>query len=625
MIIGNCCDIISCINLVYCADIGTYADSANTEEDSTAMKRALCLILAVIMICGTLASCSSLKKGDKGAIITMYLADEIYNFDPMVGFNDTASAKIISLIFEGLTVLDEDGDWKKGMMKDYDYVKPANEGDTYKLLINLRESKWSDGRTVQANDFVYAWKRIMEPTAKCEAACLLYDVKNAYDIKMGDATVDDLGVYAVETYVLQVEFDHDIDVDEFFRTCASVALVPLREDKVGNDPSWAKRASTMVTNGPFDVRKITYGQQLNLERSSYYLRDTEANQALDKYVTPYRLTVYYNYGNAEKQFERFASNDIFYIGQLPISARQDNKKNAEVKDTAITTSYYFNTNNDLFKKPEVRQALSMALDRQAIADAVVFAKAATGFIPYGVNDANGKGEFRKEGGDLISVTADVEGAKKLLKSAGVSKGKFTLSVRNREEDLFIANLVADAWGELGFNVKVEALATAEEPTVIQNQSIVYTDLYQKALSDGAFDVIAVDYNMLAPDAWSALAPFSAAFSGNGVDMESENYDIFTHITGYSDKDYDALIEAAYAEQDSKKKTEILHDAEKKLLEDMPIVPVLFMQDAYMSSKVISHIDNTYWGRDFKKLSMKNYMKYKESIQEANKEDVVAEN
>ncbi len=588
------------------------------------MKRAFCLILAVIMICGTFASCSSLKKGDKGAIITMYLADEIYNYDPMVGFNDTATAKILSLIFEGLTVLDEDGDWKKGMMKDYDYVKPEKEGDTYKLLIDLRESKWSDGRTVQANDFVYAWKRIMEPTAKCEAACMLYDVKNAYDIKMGDATVDDLGVYAVETYVLQVEFDHDINVDEFFKTCASVALVPLREDKVGNDPSWAKRASTMVTNGPFDVRKITYGQQLNLERSSYYLRDTESNQALDKYVTPYRLTVYYNYGNAEKQFERFAANDIFYIGQLPISARADNKRSAEVKDAAITTSYYFNTKNELFKKPEVRQALSMALDRQAIADAVVFAKAATGFIPNGVDNAGCKGDFRKVGGELISAAADVEGAKKLLKSAGVNRGKFTLTVRNREEDLFIANMVADVWEELGFNVKVEALATAAEPTKVQNQSVVYTDLYQKAFSEGAFDVIAVDYNMLAPNAWSALAPFSAAFSGNGVDMESENYDVFTHVTGYESEEYDALIEQAYAEQDGKKKAELLHEAEKLLLTDMPIVPVLFMQDAYMSSKVISHIGNTYWGRDFKDLSMKNYMKYKESIQEANKEDVVAD-
>lgn len=592
------------------------------------MKKTLCFILAVIMICGIITSCSSLKENDKGAIVTMYLSDEIYNFDPMVGFNDTATAKVLSLIFEGLTVLNEDGEWEKGMMKSYKYTEPKEDGDTYKLLITLRDSKWSDGRTVQANDFVYAWKRIMEPTAKCEAACLLYDVKNAYEIKMGNATVDDLGVYAVETYVLQVEFDHDIDVDEFFKTCASVALVPLRGEKVGNDSSWAKRASSMVTNGPFDVRKITYGQQLTLERSPYYLRDTESNQALDKYVTPYRLTVYYKYGDTEKQFEKLATNDIFYMGQLPVSVREDNKKNAEVRDSAITASYYFNTENDLFKKAEVRQALSMALDRQAIADAVVFAKAATGFIPYGVDDANGKGDFREEAdkdGALISVAADVDGAKALLKSAGVTKGKFTLTVRDREEDLFIANLVADTWKQLGFNVKVDALSIKAEPTVIQNQSVVYTDLYSEALRSGEFDVIAVDYNMLAPNAFSALAPFSAAFSGNGVDMDSDNYDTLTHITGYNSKDYDALIESAYKETDSEKKTEILHNAEKKLLEDMPVIPVLFMQDAYMSSNVISGMKNTYWGRDFKKLSMKNYMTYKESIQEANKEDVVADN
>lgn len=591
------------------------------------MKRTLSLILAIIMICGAVASCSSLEENDKGAIVTMYLSDEIYNFDPMVGFNDTATAKIISLVFEGLTVLDEDGNWQKGMMKSYEYIEPTDEEGSYKLQIKLRDSKWSDGRTVQANDFVYAWKRIMEPTAQCEAACLLYDVKNAYDIKMGDATVDDLGVYAVETYVLEIEFEHAVNVDEFLKTCASVALVPLREDKVGNDSSWAKRASSMVTNGPFDVRKIIYGQQLNLERSSYYLRDTESNQALDKYVTPYRLTVYYDYGNTEKQLKAFAAGDIFYMGQLPISAREENKKNAEASDSAITNSYYFNTNNKLFQKAEVRQALSMAIDRQAIADAVVFAKAATGFIPYGVDDANSKGDFREtadKSGALLSVSADIDGAKKLLKEAGVTSGSFTLTVRNNEEDVYIANLVADAWKSLGFNVKVDAMGIQAEPTTTQNQSVVYTDLYQKAFDEGNFDVIAVNYNMLAPNAFSALAPFSAAYSGNGVDMNSENYDIYTHITGYSSEEYDAIIDEAYKETDSKKKTELLHNAEKLLLEDMPIVPVLFMQDAYLSSNVISGIKNTYWGRDFKKLSMKNYMEYKESIQEEHQEDVVAD-
>ena len=269
------------------------------------MKKLLCLILAAIVVCTSFAACSTLEKGDKGAIITMYLADEIYDYDPAVGFTDTATAKFLSLMFEGLTTLDEDGDWQKAMMKSYKYLEPEFEGDTYKLEITLRETKWSDGRTVQANDFVYAWKRIMEPTFKCEAASMLYDLKNAREVKMGDASVDDLGVYAIDTYVLQVEFAKDVDLDEFFKTCASLALVPLREDSVSSNKDWAKRASSMVTNGPFDPRKIDFGKQLTLERSAYYYRDTESSQALDKYVIPYRLRVLFSNGDEAKQLEKF--------------------------------------------------------------------------------------------------------------------------------------------------------------------------------------------------------------------------------------------------------------------------------------------------------------------------------
>jgi hypothetical protein len=102
------------------------------------MKKLLCLILAAIVVCTSFAACSTLEKGDKGAIITMYLADEIYDYDPAVGFTDTATAKFLSLMFEGLTTLDEDGDWQKAMMKSYKYLEPEFEGDTYKLEITLR-------------------------------------------------------------------------------------------------------------------------------------------------------------------------------------------------------------------------------------------------------------------------------------------------------------------------------------------------------------------------------------------------------------------------------------------------------------------------------------------------------
>ncbi|MBE6587819.1 MAG: peptide ABC transporter substrate-binding protein [Ruminococcaceae bacterium] len=589
------------------------------------MKKLLSLILAVIVVCTSFAACSTLEKGDKGAVITMYLADEIYDYDPAVGFTDTATAKFLSLMFEGLTTLDEEGEWQKAMMKSYKYLEPEFEGDTYKLEITLRDTKWSDGRTVQANDFVYAWKRIMEPTFKCEAASMLYDLKNAREVKMGDASVDDLGVYAIDTYVLQIEFTKDVDLDEFFKNCASVALVPLREDSVSSNKDWAKRASSMVTNGPYDPRKIDFGKQLTLERSAYYYRDTDSEQALDKYVIPYRIIVLYNYGDSKAQLEKFEAGSIFYLGEIALEARKDYSGKAEVRDSAITTSLYFNTQNKLFEKKEVRQALSIALDRQAIAESLVFAKPATGLVPFGVDDANGKGDFREtadKSAKLIETSANVEEAKSLLKKAGVTSGSFTLSVRDNEADVAVAKAVAETWKSLGFTVKVKELNAVELPATEKNQSAVYEDKYATAYAAGDFDVILVDYNVLSPNAFGVLAPFATEYSGNGIllDAQSDKSEKINHITGYASEAYSKLIDKAYAAEKSEDELAALHDAEKQLLDDMPVIPVVFQQDAYLASGELSGIATTYWGRDFKRTKMKNYMEYKESIQNELNED-----
>lgn len=99
-------------------------------------------------------------------------------------------------------------------------------------------------------------------------------------------------------------------------------------------------------------------------------------------------------------------------------------------------------------------------------------------------------------------------------------------------------------------------------------------------------------------------------------MESPDYDVFPHITGYNSEDYSAIIEEAYAAgSDSEVKTERLHAAETLLLEDMPVMPLLFLKDAYIyNDDVLSGIRNTYWGRDFKRMKMRDYMEYKESIE-----------
>lgn len=583
------------------------------------MKRALSLILCVIMIAGTLAGCTTLYKDadgvvDKGAIVQMYLSTQVFNFDPALGFNDDAAVKIFGLIYEGLTRINEKGKVEYALAKE---VKIIDKEDEFKMQITLNSTKWSDGRAVQANDIVYAWKRILDPDFKNEAAALLYDIKNARAVKTGDATVDDLGIAAIDTYVLEIKFEGKIDTDLFLETLASPALVPLREDIVVKNEKWAQKSSTMVTNGPFMVKNITFGTSLTLERSSYYYLDSEKEEALDKYVIPYRLIINY-LDSQETQFNSMlnysspkeSDSFVFYMGDIPLSKRAEYKNDAEIVDFLNAHTYYFNTNNKLFEKAEVRRALSMAIDRNKVVEIVTYAKPATGFITDKVFDGNTKTQFRTVGGELIKPTGDVSGAKSLLSSAGVTSGSFTLTIRPNEVDRAIAQYVAEVWNSLGFTVTVKELTGR----VNGEDSTIYDDKFTEAFANGDFDVIAIDMQMLSTDAFGTLAPFATAFSGNGVDMENENYELIPHITGYSSEAYDALIEEAFAEKDRAKRAEILHKAEAQLVSDMPVAPIIFYQDAYVYRSELSGIKSMYYGtRNLKKMKLKDYMNYKETM------------
>lgn len=581
------------------------------------MKKVLSLVLAMLMFGSVISGCTTLAKDettgdyDKGAIIDMYLTTEVYDFDPQRSITDDAMLKIYSLIYEGLTTIGEDGKWEKALMKSYKIEK--DEDGEFSILITLNSTRWSDGRTVQASDLVYSWKRLLDPDAPNEAASLLYDVKNARAVKTGDATIDDVGIAAVDTYVLQVEFEQKVDLDLFFENCSSIALVPLREDvitryKDANDAEiWAQKSTSIVTNGPFCPKELVYGNTLRLERSSYYYLNAEKEEPLDKYVIPYRLLTNYSTGNADAQLVALTSGGIFYNGEIPLSARAQYADQATVTDMMGTHTYVFNTNNELFAKPEVRKALSMAIDRSQIVSIVTYAKPATGYVPYKVFDTTSGTSFREVGGDLLSSTADVAGAKSLLSSAGVSGGSFTLTVRNNEVDMAIADYVAGVWGELGFNVTVETVKSTANTT----DSTIYVDNFQALYDSGEFDVIGIDMMMLSTDAFSALSQFAVSFSGNGVDMDSETYDLYGHISGYASEDYNALIESAYAEKDRSARATILHQAEAKLLEDMPVIPLVFLQDAYLYLDELSGIGTTYYGtRDFNDTQLKDYMTYK---------------
>lgn len=588
------------------------------------MKRAVAFILCAVMLVAALSGCTTLVKNeageiDKGAVIPVYLGTQMYNFDPAMPYLNDANAKILDLLYVSLTDIDKNGKLQMTLIKDYEIIENEALGE-YKMKITLKHSRWSDSVDITASDVVYAWKRIIKAGFECEAACLLYDIKNARDVKTGLKSIDDFGATAPETYVVEIEFERKIDYTQFLRNLASPALVPLRESVVGKTEHWAKKPATIATSGPFALRTATFDGLLRLERSNNYMTDEEKNEALDKYVIPYRLETDYSKSVAS-YLTNLTSNDAksrtFYTNEIPLDQRKNYLDYAQIDDEMSTHTYYFNLNNTLFQDAKVRQALSLAIDREHVAnDIVVYADAATGFIPKKVTNGSPNTSFRDAAGNVLDTKANMDKAKQLLSEAGVSGGSFRLAYKADDDvSAAIAQYAKEVWGELGFSVSVVPMKAelGEIDEVIFEDS--YADLYTTAMAkENRWDVLAIDYQMLSEDAFSALAPFAVSFSGNGAAMEDieNDYPIKGHITGYASEEYNKIIEDAFAETDLTKRAEKLHEAEKKLLEDMPIIPIIFNKSAYVTdSSVVNGFDINFFNAiSFNKVKMKNYYEWK---------------
>lgn len=686
-------------------------------------KRLLALLLCLVMCLTALVGCAQTKNDkDKGAYITMYLTDEIYNFDPAYAYTNEEAESIVSLMFIRLFSLNSRGKLQYELAEEWD-VKEDMKNKEYTMTITLRDTWWSDKTRVTADDVVFAWKRILNPENSFSCAALLFDVKNARAVKAGNCSIDDLGVVALNDNTLEISFERPIDYDAFLLNLTSLALAPLREDYVSKTDDWAKKPGTMVTSGAFKISKTMFDEStrvrypdingtnelgepytsalqryeakysmLVLERNACYMRDPEDDDlAWDKSVKPYRIIIDCTktdeqiwaamQGGTTTSFDEdgdtygtpndiiTVSGDIFYMGSIPVSLRTnpDVAKKADVTDALSTQVLYLNENAliknkttgediALFANKDVRLALSLALNRQSIANALVFAEAATALVPNGIYEQGTSGSFRKTGGSILATTADTAAAQSLLSSAGIKPSDYTFTVvANPNDDalMVMAQAAVDAWAALGFNVKLEKRGTILNNDFYKPIGNIPTDLcdelYLENLLNNDYAVIAIDYCAYTAEAYSMLAPFAADFSG----MVDSNFNMIPHSTGYSNDEYNALFEAIFylpyynqitsadyasfviydnAEAfqtvldgvgatyekygvdpngDIKKaKATLLHEAEKILMADMPIIPVVFNQNATIGSKQLKNVESDlYVPYDFTLSSFKNYENY----------------
>ncbi len=571
------------------------------------MKRVLTLALALVMACGVLVGCKS-DNSDKGAIIPISLTLERFNADPGRVYYDTEAMKLCGLLYEGLTRIDENGKVHNALAKSWTTRIDEAKGE-YVLSIELNKTWWSDGRQVLAEHVVYAWKRVLDPASYNPAASLLYDIKNARKVKSGEMTVDDLGLAAPESFVIEVEFESKFDLEEFKRTVASPALVPMREDVIARNPdTWATKIETVVTNGPFSIKKMggaeavedTEGEEtvskvtskddlFTIERSSYYYLTGAEGENIKKYVTPYRFEMNYSMSTTE-QYKKFQDGELYYLGYLSKDNYEANIDSVKTMEIPSAYTYYFNTTKAPLDDAKVRKALSDAISRDEIASIVGRGVvAATGFVPHATREYGEKTEFRKVGGDLINTAGDT--------SAKVKGDGQTITITYRkdkagiEED--VAKYVQSVWKKMGFTVTLKGLKNED---------------YEKALYEGDFDVLAIDTIALTDDAISVLAPFAKRYSGSVVSVKNDA-ELFTpHVTGFVNDEYDAIIDKAFAATDIKEKNAALHEAEALLLEQCPATALYFDVDYYLADKNLTNIKSNFFGaRYFSKTDLKGYV------------------
>ncbi len=330
--------------------------------------------------------------------------------------------------------------------------------------------------------------------------------------------------------------------------------------------------------------------------------------------------------NLTGQLEETALEDtIFFMGTVPLAQRakygtEEWEYSADVVtgDSLSTYSYVFNMNNPsnpLVNNTVFRKAISDVISRTALAQKLVFAKPATGLVTDGVYHDGLTGNFRADNAILSTEAVNATAAKNTIRSLinalpeeeRAAARKLTLLCRNTEEDQEIAKAVKQALSDTITVDFVPLSYTYITPDIASEESVdaeqvifafdalnlAYTpdaegNLYYYAYNDSLranpmqYDMIGLDLQMLTTDAFAVLASFSSNYNGNGINTNEVDgnfsYNVNKPTCGWSNAFYDAWVEKAYEAENSTDRATYLHEAEKVLLSEMPVIPLVFNQN-----------------------------------------------
>lgn len=503
----------------------------------------------------------------KKQVLNLLEASDIPSMDT-VKATDQVSFIVMNNVMEGLYRLDKDQKPTPGVAKSY---TKSEDGKKYTFKLR-KDAKWSNGDPVTANDFVFAWKRAVNPATAAEYAYIMFDIKNAKAINEGKAPVDSLGVKAVDEHTFEVELENPIPY--FLELTSFATFYPQNEKFIKQQgEQFGKKAETIVYNGPFVLTDWKTEQGWTYKKNvNYWNKDSVKLDQINVSVVKEQGTMVnlYESGQVDRTgltaefVDKYASSDEFHTS----------------KDMSM---YFLRFNqkrlgeNTPLANLKVRQAISLAQDKEALANVLLNngSTAAYFLVPAEfVTDKKGN-DFRNINGNMNKT--NVKKAKKLWEEAKKELGtdKLTLEFLNYDSD---SSKKVGEYLKEQLEKNLPGLTVNIKPQPFKQK----LDLETKGDYDFSFSGWGPDY----PDPMTFIDLFVTGGSHNQM--------------GYSNAKYDELVAAAKGEllTDTKARWEALAKAEKLLFKDAAISPLYQKGVAFVQRPYVKGIVEHNFGGDY---------------------------
>ena len=524
------------------------------------------------------SAAGSTAGGTNTAGFTVQYGSNPETLDPALN-SAIDGANTIITIFEPLLLINENNEVIGGQAESWE---ASEDGLTW--TFTMRDGlKWSDGTDLNAKDFEYSFKRMVNPDTAAPYAETCLGMIDGFEEAAGFPDADGNPTVDPNPEALNVKASEDgktltivlsYPCSYFDKMAAFATMSPVQQATVeANGDSWCTSPDTFVSNGPYMITDWTPSERIVLTKNPNYVGGWDSSKIVSDTITLLLLE------DSSASFAAYNSGEAQLIKDVPTDEIPSLTKAEDGGDFYVDTilgTYYVSLNlqRDAFKDAKVRKALSLAIDRDYVANTIMQGTYTTADSIVGPGIVDESGYFH-DNGNAPYISADYEAnlaeAKKLLEEAGYPNGEGYPTIEYSTNDsgyhVPLAEYLQQAWGDLGITLTINKMEWSS---------------FTPARRAGEYDVArngwVMDYN----DPSNMLDLFC---SGNG-----------NNDGKYSNPDFDAAIDASKV-ADSAEHFAQLHKAEDILMEDTGCLPIAYYNDYWLQSPSLKgtwHSPYGYW-------------------------------